>query len=323
VQALDIYARPIRGQTRLDSFTPVMFAAQAGHIEAVLTLLERGAKVNDVAADGTSTLVLAIANAHYELASVLLDKGADPNLVGQGWNALVQVVRAKNPSIGQSPPLVPTGLVSPVELAKKIIARGVEVDAPITQQIRDRFRTHMDMVGATAYLMAAKAADAEMMRVLLAAGANPRAKTKAGRTALMLAAGIDMWYVNEDSGRNEDAVEAIKVALDAGSDVNTINTDGDTALHGAAFRGSNEIVQMLVDRGAQLDIKNKLGFTPLMVANGDQRISCNLQRRPWTVELLTKLMTDRGLPVLLRTDEEKFADGVSTGYAADPRPPKC
>ena len=324
IDLLDHYAKPIKGQGRLDSFTPLMFAVQAGHISATRTLLERGANVNDTAPDGTSALVLAIANAHYELAGLLLDHGADPNLNGQGWNALVQLVRTKNPSIGQQPPLIPTGRMSPMELAKKILARGVKIDDPITQLIRDRFRTRMDMVGATAYIMAAKAADAEMMRLLVAAGANPFATTKAERTALMVAAGIDMWYLNEDSGTTEDAFEAFKVALEAGSDVNAVNADGDTALHGAAHRGSNEMVQVLIDRGAKLDVKNKLGFTPLMVANGDQRIGCNLQRRPWTVELLTKMMTERGIPVMMRSDSDKFEDGVSRGYsAADSKSPKC
>lgn len=314
VAGRDIYFKPTRSN-RLDEFTPLLFAVQQGHIGAARALLRHGAWVNESAPDGTSALVLAIANGHYELASILLDEGADPNLAEQGWNALVQVVRTKNPSIGQAPRVVPTGSVSPIALAKKLIAWGVDVDAPITQQIRDRYRTHMDMVGATAYIMAAKAGDAEMMKLLLVAGANPRATTKAGRTALMVAAGIDMWYVNEDSGTNEDALEALKVALDAGSDVNAVNSDGETALHGAAFRGSNEMVQLLVDAGAKLDVVSKLGFTPLMVANGDQRISCNLQRRPWTVELLTKMMTDRGIPIKVRTDEEKFRDGVSRGYA--------
>jgi uncharacterized protein len=314
VQSRDVYFKPTRSN-RLDAFTPLLFAVQQGRIAAARTLLRHGAWVNESAPDGTSALVLAIANGHYELASILLDEGADPNLAGQGWNALVQVVRTKNPSIGQAPRVVPTGSVSPMELAKKLIAWGVDIDAPITQQIRDRYRTHMDMVGATAYLMAAKAADAEMMKLLLTAGANPQVTTKAGRTALMVAAGIDMWYVNEDSGTNEDALEALKVALAAGADVNAVNNDGETALHGAAFRGSNEMVQLLVDAGAKLDVVSKLGFTPLMVANGDQRISCNLQRRPWTVELLTKIMTDRGIPIKVRTDEEKFRDGVSRGYA--------
>ena len=320
VPGRDLYFKPTRG-SRLDAFTPLLFAVQHGRVEAARTLLRHGAWVNESAPDGTSALVLAIANGHYELASVLLDEGADPNLASQGWNALVQVVRTRNPSIGQAPRVVPTGSVSPTDLAKKLIAWGVEIDAPITQQIRDRYRTHMDMVGATAYIMAAKGGDAEMMRLLLSAGADPRAVTKAGRTALMVAAGIDMWYVNEDSGTNEDALEALKVALQAGSDVNALNRDGETALHGAAFRGSNEMVQLLVDAGAKLDVVSALGFTPLMVANGDQRISCNLQRRPWTVELLTKLMTDRGIPIQVRTDEEKFRDGVSRGYA---RPqPQC
>jgi hypothetical protein len=293
-----------------------------GHLDVVRRLVEYGADVNDTAPDGTSALVMAIANGHYEVASYLLDHAADPNAAGQGWNALVQVVRTRNPSVGQAPPLIPTGRVTSFELAQKILDQGVEIDAPIEKQIRDRYRTHMNMVGATAYVMAAKGADHEMMRLLLLYGADPLVKTDDDRTALMVAAGIDMWYIDEDSGSNEDAVEAVKVALEAGSDVNAIDDDGDTALHGAAFRGSNEIVQMLVEHGAKLDVHNYLGFTPLMIANGDQRISCNLQRRPWTVDLLTKIMTERGLPALVRSDEDKFADGVSRGYTNVPKPPK-
>jgi hypothetical protein len=300
----------------------VLFAIQMGHLDVVRRLVEYGADVNDTAPDGTSALVMAIANGHYEVASYLLDHAADPNAAGQGWNALVQVVRTRNPSVGQAPPLIPTGRVTSFELAQKILDQGVEIDAPIEKQIRDRYRTHMNMVGATAYVMAAKGADHEMMRLLLLYGADPLVKTDDDRTALMVAAGIDMWYIDEDSGSNEDAVEAVKVALEAGSDVNAIDDDGDTALHGAAFRGSNEIVQMLVEHGAKLDVHNYLGFTPLMIANGDQRISCNLQRRPWTVDLLTKIMTERGLPALVRSDEDKFADGVSRGYTNVPKPPK-
>jgi ankyrin repeat protein len=311
-----------RRRERLDAFTPLLFAVQAGHLDAVRQLIGYGAKVNDTAPDGTSALVLAIANGHYELAGFLLDKDANPNLAGQGWNAMVQLVRTRNPSVGQEPALLPTGHLSSRELAQKLIDHEVDVNARITQQIRDRYRTHLNMVGGTAYLMAAKAADSEMMRFLLTHGADPNIPTVAGRTALMVACGIDMWYVDEDSGTNEDAVEAVRVALNAGASINAINDDGDTALHGAAFRGSNEIVQMLVDRGARLDLANKLGFTPLMIANGDQRISCNLQRRPWTVELLTKMMVDRGLPALVRSDEEKFSNGVSTGYKAL-KSPKC
>ena len=323
VAGLDIYARPSR-VTRLDEFSALLFAIQAGKIDASRVLIEWGANVNDKAPDGTSALVLAIANGHYELAAFLLDQRADPNAAEQGWNALVQVVRTKNPSIGQAPFLVTTGRMSPRELAEKLIAHGVDVDARITQRIRDRYRTHMNMVGATAYIMAAKAADAEMMRLLLAAGADPWVQTEAGRTASMVAAGIDMWYVDEDSGTTEDALEAVQVALDAGTDVNAINEDGDTALHGAAFRGSNEMVQLLVDRGAELDVENNAGFTPLMIANGDQRISCNLQRRPQTVELLTKLMTERGLSARVRSLDEKYGSGLSLGNSnRPPSPPEC
>jgi hypothetical protein len=97
------------------------------------------------------------------------------------------------------------------------------------------------------------------------------------------------------------------VALELGGDVNAANKDGDTPLHGAAWRGANDIVQLLVDHGAKLDVKNKQGYTPLRIANGEEERVANHNVRPWTVELLLKLLTERGLPTDMLGPEGRHA----------------
>jgi len=297
-----------RGVSRIDVFTPFMFAVRANRIEAAGVLLDAGASLNETLPDGTSALVVAIHNAHYEMASFLLDRGADPNAAGQGWTALHQLLRTRNLNIGFFPHPEPTGRISGVDLGKKLIAKGANVNARVTRSITDGYRNFWTQSGATPLLMAAKGADAEMMRVLAAAGADPTLTNTAGTTPLMAAAGVEMFNPNEDSGTNEEALEAVKVALDLGNDVNQANKQGETPLHGAAWRGANEIVQLLVDRGARLDVKTRRGLTPLQIANGEEegRVA-NINVRPWTVELLVKLMRDRGLPIEMKSGDERYA----------------
>jgi hypothetical protein len=217
-------------------------------------------------------------------------------------------MRTRNLNIGFFPHPEPTGKVSEVELAKKLIAKGANVNARLTRPISDGYRNFWNQNGATPLLMAAKGADAEMMRILAAAGADPTLTNTAGTTPLMAAAGVEMFNPNEDSGTNEEGFEAVKVALELGGDVNQANKQGETPLHGAAWRGSNEIVQLLVDRGARLDVKTKQGLTPLQIANGEEegRVA-NINVRPWTVELLVKLMKERGLPVEMKSDADRYA----------------
>ena len=284
---------------RIDAFTPLLFAVRAGQIGAVRTLLEHGANVNDSAPDGASALVVAAVNAHWELAGLLLDEGADPTLADQGWTALHQVVRTRTLNIGQFPHPVPTGRMSSLDLTRQMIAAGADVDARVTKPIDDGYRgPRFSQIDATPFVLAAKGADYEMMRLLAVAGADLTLTNEHGTTVLMVASGVGMFYVNEDSGTNEDALEAVKVALEFGADVHAVDDKGDTALHGAAWRGSNDIVQLLVDRGARLDVQNKNGFTPLQVANGEEFTKAGLQRRPETVVLLRDLMTARGLPAV-------------------------
>ncbi|MCY4638463.1 MAG: ankyrin repeat domain-containing protein, partial [Acidobacteria bacterium] len=280
---------------RIDAFTALLFAVRAGQGDAVRALLARGANVNDTAPNGASALVVAAVNAHWELAGRLLDAGADPNLAEAGWTALHQVVRTRTLNIGQFPHPVPTGRLSSLEFARKLIAAGADLDARVTKPIDDGYRgPRFSQIDATAYVLAGKGADHEMLRLLADAGADLRLTNEHGTTALMAAAGVGMFYVNEDSGTNEDALEAVKAALEHGANVSAADEKGDTALHGGAWRGSNEIVQLLVERGARLDAVNRNGFTPLQVANGEEFTSAGLQRRPETVALLRELMTARG-----------------------------
>ena len=306
-------SRDYRRFGRVDEYSALFFAVRAGHLEAVRVLVDHGADVNETAPDGTSALVVAAVNAHWELGALLLDRGADPNASAQGWTPLHQLVRTRTLNIGQFPHPVPTGRSSSLDLARALIDRGADVNARQTKDFADGYRNRLRRVGATPLLLAAKGADAAMMRLLAAHGADPTLTNEEGVTVLMAAAGVDMVYVNEDSGTNEDALEAVTVALELGGDVNAASSKGDTALHGAAARGANPIVGLLVEKGARFDPKNKQGWTPLHVANGDAD-SVTFQRRPETVALFRELMMARGLPI----EEAWFESPTSRGTPVGP-----
>ena len=299
------YTRRVK---RMDAFTPFLFAVRAGRFEAVKALLDGGADVNETTPDGTSALVVAAANAHWELGAFLLDAGADPNAAEQGWPALHQVLRTRNLNIGFFPHPEPTGSMSSLELAAELIAHGADVNARITEPIVDGFRGFWTQNGATPILVAAKGADAEMMRLLAEHGADAALANERGTTPLMAASGVEMFNPNEDSGTNPEALEALEVALELGGDVNAANNNGDTPLHGAAWRGANDIIVRLVEMGAELHVENKRGFTPLQIANGEEegRVA-NINIRPWTVSLLQDLLKERGLPWELKRGDERYA----------------
>lgn len=291
-------------------FSPFLFAVRAGAIDAAKALLEAGANVNDLLSDGQSALIVAIANAHWELANILLDKGADPNLSGAGWNALHQAVRERRPNLGfGTPGPIPSGKIDSIDVIKKMIAKGVDVNARMTKNgMKDGQRNRLNRLGATAFLLAAKVTDVEAMRVLAAAGANPLTTNADGTTPLMVAAGLKIWNPGEDGGslmgQESEVLDAVKLCVELGNDVNAVNSDKETALHGAAYRGVNPVVQFLVDKGAKLDAKDIRGWTPLLIANGiDYSDFYKVQTA--TAEFLKKLMTARGI-----STEGQVADGT-------------
>jgi ankyrin repeat protein len=241
---------------------------------------------------GTSALVLAILNAHFQLAAELLDRGADPNADAQGWTALHQIAWTRRPPIQHGlPPPVPTGSMGSLELAKKLLEKGANPNLRMTREPNDGARNVLNRIGSTPFLQAAKLGDVPYMRVLLDHGADPSIKTDEGATALMAASGVGIWQLGESAGTNEDVFEAVKLCYEVGNDVNAVDANGYTALHGAAHRGSNDIARFLVEKGANINAVNKLGWTPWIIADGVFYPN-TYNRRLHTAALLLELGAD-------------------------------
>jgi len=270
----DVRARSTRGVTAL------LFAARQGDVASARLLLEHGADVNETAADRMSPLVVATVRGQAALATFLLDHGADANAAGAGFTALHWAA-----GIWETELTGPRGIAverdeewralkgvqsGRLELIKALLAHGANPNARITRPpLRVGFtRGGLNLIGATSFLVAAAAADAELMRLLAANGADPKVMTNENTTALMAAAGVGRVTV-ESSVSEAAALEAVKAAISLGSDdVNAASAAGDAALHGAASMRSVAVVQFLLDRGARADVKNKRGQTPATIARG-------------------------------------------------------
>jgi ankyrin repeat protein len=314
----------------------------------------RGARdANAIMMQGLSPLHVAIANAQYDMAAFLLEHGADPNSDRAGWTPLHQLMWARRPNVNKV-----LGLPSPharldsMDLAKLLLSRGADPNRRQTRELciggytdagyqrrvvpqgePDRAfflpcnndltnaRINLNRTGATPFLLAAQLADAPMMRLLLQNGADVRIPTTERQTPLMVAAGVGIFGVGESPGTNEEALEAVKLMLDLGADVNAVDEGGDTALHGAALRGSNEIVSLLVERGARLDVKNAFGWTPLTIADG-VLYTFTVKMAPATASLLRELMAKQGLdvpPPSLAPSPTPFREPSAVSATAAPR----
>ena len=279
-------------------FTPVMWAAREGHIDTVKALLDAGANVNDEKpGDGTTVLLLAILNRHYELASSLLDWGADPNR-GPGYTALHQVAwtRRLNGKFGPLNP-EPTGTVDSLDLAKKLIDKGVKIDAQATKSFGDGYRNRFNRVGATAFLQSAKLADLPMMKLLVERGADIAITNADEDSPLMVAVGVAILNPGgEDAGTEEEVLSSAKYLVEELKiPVNAINKNKETALHGACYRGYNSVAQYLLDKGAgdSLDVANVIGWKPIAVCDG-QFFAGFFKAQPQTAVVLREYYTKVG-----------------------------
>jgi ankyrin repeat protein len=225
-------------------FTPLLFAARAGHIESARRLLAAGAPVNDAAADGTSALVTAAHSGHTAAALALLEAGADANAAGSGYTALHIAIRRGD-----------------LALVKALIARGARPDARLVKatparRLSDDVGLTRSLVGATPLWLAAFFGHAEIVSILAAAGADLNAGANDGSTPLMAAI-----------GRNpQTAVLVARRLLDAGADVNASDENGATVLHRAVTAGFTDVVRLVAEKGANLEARNRQGQTPLMLA---------------------------------------------------------
>ena len=259
-------------------FSPVMFAAREGAFEAARVLADANANLDLQDPEGTTALMLAIMNVHYDVAVMLIEKGANPNVVDKAaMGALYAVVdmRTQRP-LTNLPPRKPSSAVDSLDVVRALLKHGADVNAVLkTPTLRRHHSTGDGSMGegTTPLMRAARFGDAAAMKVLIEGGADPSRRQANGTTALLFAAGVgfqigDGGFARTDRGTEEDAIAAIRLFLDAGADVNGASNNGETPLHAAAARDGAAIIRFLVQRGARLDAKDKGGRTPLDVARG-------------------------------------------------------
>jgi len=318
-------------------FTPFFFAVREGHIDVVRAFLEEGVDVNATlqrrgtgpsgpplyapVRKGTSPLLLAVQNGHFELAIALVDAGADPNDQRTGFAALHTLtwVRKPDSSDASEPAPLGSGRLTSLQFVREIVKRGANVNlrldkgAPKVPNTSSRIETE----GATPFLLAADRSDVPLMRLLLELGADPLLPNFNNTTPLMMAAGLGTTEPLEEAGEEPEALEAVKMLLDLGADINAVDNNGDTAMHGAAYGNYPLVVKLLADRGANPQIwkeRNKFGRTPLFIAEGYHG---RLPRPdPPTIAAVTRLMLAAGLP----TDGERPA--IKDIYEKPVEPPK-
>jgi ankyrin repeat protein len=317
-------------------WTALLFAVRAGKTEAVHALLEAGSDVNDTiqplasdveeaagpsrrrgGPDGTSALVIAVTNAHFSLATYLVERGADPNADEQGWTALHQLAYTRRPNSGKGMPPVPLlDSLDTLAFAQFLLENGADPNARQAKRFNNRERNFLNRVGATPYLLAAKHADAPLMRLLAAHGADTQQPTEGNASPLMVAAGVGIFNLGESAGTNEEAFEAVTLAYELGDqDVNVADDKGYTALHGAALRGANPIVQFLVDKGADLLAETTEGWTPLRIADG-VHYTGTVKRADHTADLLRQVMKTRGV---YSAEHERDVNSVAVVKPAEPK----
>jgi uncharacterized protein len=290
-------------------FTPMFFAARDGRAEVVRVLLKAGVDVNAPmeprkptakgARKGTSALLLAVENGHFNLAVDLLEAGADPNDQRSGFTALHVMTWVRKPQRGEDdgdPAPLGSGNLSSVPFIRELVKRGADVNARLTSGKGGAGL--FSKVGATPFLMAAATADAPYLRLLIELGANPALANADGCTPLMVACGIGVGNAaaNEVAGEEPEVLEVAELLLKLGADVNTVDANGETAMHGAAYKNMPKVVQFLTDRGAKVETwnrKNKYGLDPLGIAEGHR--PGNFKPDADTIAALRKVMLAAGV----------------------------
>jgi len=309
IRALLSAGADFQSPLKRSGYTPFFFAVREGRTEVVRMLLDAGASINAVMnpsksggkrpKKGTSPLLLAVENGHYDLAVELLDAGADPNDDRSGFTLLHSLTWIRKPDIGESaagdPQPQGSGRRNSDQFIRELVSRGADVDARLKKG-RRAGRGRVSVVGATPIFLAADRADLAYMKLLVELGADPLISNEDGTTPLMVAAGIGSTAPEEEAGSEAECLAAVKYLVSLGADINTVDANGETAMHGAAYKNIPSMAEYLDELGADIRIwntKNALNRTPLLIAEGYR--PGNFKPSFATVDAITAVMLANGV----------------------------
>jgi ankyrin len=292
--------------------TPLVFAAREGDLESARLLVKAGANINQQTEYGWTPLLTAVNNRNYQLAQFLVEQGADVNLPNKGgWTPLYLASDNRNIEGGDYP--VPKADLDHLQLIELLLQKGANPNLKVKDNTLTRTIFTMQWFfedGATPFVRAAQSSDTALMSLLLKHGADPKVVTAGGDNALTAAGGIG-WVDGVTYERSaKENVEAVRMLLDLGLDPNHANNEGRTALMGAALKGRVEVIELLVQRGARLDARDRgsrdthipgapvagVTFQAIDYAEGLVRVGVqSAVERPEAAAAIRKLMQERGL----------------------------
>ncbi|HUI79009.1 MAG TPA: ankyrin repeat domain-containing protein [Bryobacteraceae bacterium] len=293
--------------------TPLLFAVREGAFASIQVLIDFKANANQTSGDGSSPLLMAVLNGRYDIARYLIDKGADVSLANKkGWTPLYLAIKHRTNETGTMP--VPPNADHALDFIKLILDRGADVNTQLAYETEVHVANHVIWLkeeGATPFFRAAYGGDADVMKLLLAHGADPQISTKDHTTPLMAFAGVGFVLGLVQHRSHAEDMESLRLLLDTGADVNAANDQGLTPLMGAAQRGANEELVVLVEHGAKLDARDKGTYCgdavrrtcsgrPMLALNFAKGVAVTVEapvNRPETVALIKKMMTERRIPI--------------------------
>lgn len=300
---------PHRGERhdKKGGMTPLLYAARDGRLDAARLLVENGADLEIREANGITPLLMALLNNQLDVANLLLDHHADVNVDDfYGRSPLFAAVDYRNldmnSDIEDDPQDNQVDRDPILPMIQRLLDAGADVDARTKEWPPEKKWLYslndvswVDMTGQTAYIRASAAGDIPVMKMLLKYGADPDIATYEGTTALMAAAGVNWTVAQTYTVSDEATLEAVKMNIALGQDVNATNSMGLTPLLGAANRGANAIIKYLVSEGADLDVTDAVGRSPIRWAEGVFLAAVGAEQKPETIALLKQLMDEAGI----------------------------